>query len=142
MSSNANGNNLGTYDNGTILIFSKGISGEHGFLLYFFLLHISELDCIAQMLLEFQNLGRLLLLILWINSFFALCLAGHILLSIVWGNRAYLCLLSARKWFVSAEFHAILLFYCFYILAKVIFAEVILQILVPEYYFVQLHLNK
>lgn len=94
------------------------------------------------MLLEFHNFGELLLLILCFNLFFALCLAGHILLSVAWGNRACLCMPLARKWFVSANFHAMLLFYCFYIFAKIIFAEVISQILVFEYYFVQLHLSK
>lgn len=49
---------------------------------------------------------------------------------------------SARKWFVSANFHAVLLFCCFYICAKIIIAEAILQILVPGYYFVQLHIGK
>lgn len=132
---------LSTYDNGAILIVNKGISGEPVFLFYFFL-HMSGLDCTAQMLPEFQNFGGLLLLILCINLFFALCLAGHILLSVAWGSRACLCMLSARKWFVSANFHAMLLFYCLYIFAKIIFAEVISQILVPEYYFVHLQLSK
>lgn len=94
------------------------------------------------MLLEFQNFRGLLLLILWISLFFALCLTGKLMLSVAWENTACLCMLSARRWFVSANFHAILLFYCFFIFAKIIIAEAILQILVPWYYFVQLHIGK
>ena len=48
----------------------------------------------------------------------------------------------SQKRFVSANFHAMLLFYCFYIFAKIIIAEAILHVLVPGYYFVQLHIGK
>lgn len=41
ISSNANGNDLSAYDNGTILIVSKGISGEQVFLFYFFFVYLS-----------------------------------------------------------------------------------------------------
>lgn len=64
------------------------------------------------------------------------------MLSVAWENTACLCMPSAKKWFVSANFHAMLLFHCFYIFANVIISEAILQILVPGYYFVQLHIGK
>lgn len=64
------------------------------------------------------------------------------MLSVAWENTTCLCMPSARKQFVSANFHAMLLVYCYYIFAKIIITENILQILVPGYYFVQLRIGK
>lgn len=47
----------------------------------------------------------------------------------------------SQKVFCLQIFCAMLWFYCFFIFAKMIITEAIVQILVPGYYFVQLHIG-